>query len=140
MRFYLDTSAVVPIFEIEEHSSTIVSWQRANHAPICFSDFGALEFFAVVSRYVRMRKQNDYWASRAIGDFETWRKNVIMLSATSNELGYAERAIRNFQTKLAAADALHLAMAACADATLVTFDRRQAAAAQMLNVRALIPA
>ena len=46
----------------------------------------------------------------------------------------AERLVRDFSTKLAAADALHLASAKNAGAALATFDARLAEAANGLGV------
>ncbi len=46
----------------------------------------------------------------------------------------AERIVRDFSTRLAVADALHLASAANADAAIATLDARLAEAARMRGV------
>jgi predicted nucleic acid-binding protein len=58
------------------------------------------------------------------------RANCEPLSHRPSDFLLAERLIRDFSTKLAAADALHLASAKNAGATLATLDARLAEAAQ----------
>jgi uncharacterized protein len=56
------------------------------------------------------------------------RANCERLSHGASGFSLAERLIRDFATKLAAADALHLASAKNAGATLATLDGRLAEA------------
>ena len=58
------------------------------------------------------------------------RANCERLSHAASDFLLAERLVRDFSTKLAAADALHLASAKNAGATLATFDARLAEAAR----------
>ena len=140
MKAYLDTSAVIAIFQIEPQSSLLLTWLKHNDPSVHFSDFGALEFFAVVSRHVRTGKQDARWAGKAAEDFEIWRRNAIVLTVSPSDVSHAERLVRDYRTKLAAPDALHLAISASAGTTLVTFDKRLAEAAHRHGLPVLLPA
>jgi predicted nucleic acid-binding protein len=58
------------------------------------------------------------------------RANCERLGHGAGDFLLAERLVRDFSTRLAAADALHLASAKNAGATLATFDARLAEAAR----------
>jgi uncharacterized protein len=62
---------------------------------------------------------------------------VERLSHAAADFLLAERVVRDFSTRLAAADALHLASAKNLGAALATFDSRLADAARM-NVVAVV--
>lgn len=62
------------------------------------------------------------------------RANCERLSHGAADFLLAERIVRDFSTKLAAADALHLASAKNAGATLATLDARLAEAARAHGV------
>jgi hypothetical protein len=66
----------------------------------------------------------------ALLDFDAPRANCERLSHGASGFLLAERLVRNFSTKLAAADALHLASAKSAGSTLATLDLRLADAAR----------
>ena len=63
------------------------------------------------------------------------RAGCERLSHGVDDFMLAERIVRDFATKLAAADALHLASAKNAGAALATFDLRLADAARMKGVK-----
>jgi predicted nucleic acid-binding protein len=139
LRAYFDTSAVIALFQEERHSPDLIQWIGQDNPSIHFSDFGALEFAAVVSRSVRSKRQTERWAAKAMGDFDSWRRDIVELTITSIQVGHAERLIRDFRSKLSAADALHVALAASGGLTLITFDKRMADAARMNDLAVLIP-
>lgn len=99
------------------------------------SDLTGLEFAAVVSRAHRMRRFDDDAAARALASFDEIRADSLPQSHGRGDLELAERLIRDFSTKLAAADALHLASAKNAGATLATLDVRLAEAARGQGVK-----
>jgi len=100
------------------------------------SDLSGLEFAAVVSRAVRTRRFDPEAAARALASFDEIRADSLPQSHGRGEFELAERLIRDFATKLAAADALHLASAKNAGAALATLDPRlaEAARAQAVDV------
>jgi uncharacterized protein len=95
-----------------------------------------LEVSAVISRCLRVGRLTKRLAEGALLDFDAIRANCERLSHGVGDFMLAERLIRDFATKLAAADALHLASAKTAGAALATFDARLAEAARGQGVPA----
>ena len=96
------------------------------------SELCALEFAASVSRGVRSTGLlSEQAAQEALADFDEWRALSTVATALSiADFNLAASFVRDFATKLAAADALHLAAAINAGAKLATFDKRLAEAAK----------
>jgi len=102
---------------------------------VLVSDFAAAELASVVSRYVRTNAMAREAALLVFPRFDDWR-------ATSCEEMWLEMAdvavatalLRRLDSPLRAPDALHLAMAQRAAASLLTFDDRLAAAAARLGI------
>lgn len=139
MKAYFDTSVVVSLFQSEPHSAALGEWVLHTGPVIHFSDFGALEFAAAVSLIVRSGRQTDLWALKTVSSFDAWRRDIVELTMSSIQVGRAERLVRDFRTKLAAPDALHIAMAAHMDLALVTFDQRMANAARIHDISVIMP-
>jgi predicted nucleic acid-binding protein len=97
---------------------------------IILSDLTGLEFAALVSRAVRTRRFDNDAAARALASFDEIRADSLSLYQGRSDFERAERLVRDFATKLAAADALHLASAKNAGAALATFDAQLAEAAR----------
>jgi predicted nucleic acid-binding protein len=136
---YVDTSVLATAIFEEPRSAAARDWLRRTRDRIIVSDLSGLEFAAVVSRAVRMGRFDTDAAARAPASFDEIRADSLPQSHGRGEFELAERLIRDFATKLAAADALHLASAKNAGATLATFDARldEAARAQGLAVAEL---
>jgi predicted nucleic acid-binding protein len=74
--------------------------------------------------------------SRAVFALDGWRERATASHTLSpTDLALAGTLIRDFSTKLAAADALHLAATINAGTTLVTFDERMVEVALSRGVR-----
>jgi predicted nucleic acid-binding protein len=101
---------------------------------VVVSDLASLEVCAVVSREFRAGRHTRASAEKAFADFEAFRAQSERLSHGPGEFALAEQLVRDFSTKLAAADALHLASAKNAKAALATFDARLAEAARAQGV------
>jgi uncharacterized protein len=129
--FYLDTSFLVPIVVDEAGSPNARMWWRESKSDSIVADLARLEFSAVVSRAVRMRSITEAEAQSFLADLDLLRDDCLTHALGPADVNGAERLIRDFSTKLAAPDALHLASALNLGATLVTFDERLAAAARM---------
>jgi uncharacterized protein len=82
-----------------------------------------------------MRRFDNDAADRALASFDELRAASQPLRHGRGEFELAERLIRDFATKLAAADALHLASAKTAGAALATLDTRLAEAARGQGVK-----
>ncbi len=98
------------------------------------SDFTAAEFAASVSRHVRMSALTSQQGEAVLAKFDEWalRSTTRRLTGPA-DVAASERLVRRFELKLQAPDALHIAIALADDATLVTFDERQADAMRLLG-------
>jgi|APMI01.1.fsa_nt_gi predicted nucleic acid-binding protein len=140
MRFYLDASAVVPLILRDAHTERMTDWIAEEPGDILVSDFAALELSSVVSRQVRMGALSDEDGRKAIDLYEEWsHASTTQTSIGSADMALAENMVRDFATKLAAADSLHLAASINLGATLVTFDQRLAQAAKGRGANVVTP-
>lgn len=126
---YLDASVVIPLLVADAHTQRALKWYSDGNEALIISDLAGLEVSAVILRDLRKGRFADEVAENALLDFDAMRANCERLSHGASDFSLAERLIRDFATKLAAADALHLASAKNAGATLATLDGRLAEAA-----------
>ena len=104
------------------------------------ADFAAAEVASTLSRLVRMALLTRADATARLADFDAWRaamSSPVDIGASDARLAYIY--VRRFDLGLRAPDALHLAIARRLDATLVTLDRRLAAAGRELGVAVEVP-
>ena len=134
MTVYADTSVIAAVVFEEPGSEAARGWFRRTSQQIIVSDLARLEFAAVVSRAVRTGRFNDGQATRALASFDEFRAASLGPSHGRSDFELAEKLVRDYSTKLAAPDALHLASARNAGAALATFDTRLADAARAQGV------
>lgn len=132
---YLDASALLPLLVADGHSAKAVAWYSDLGATLVVSDLANLEVSAVLSRSLRAGRLTRGAAENALLDFDAMRSNCERLSHGVADFLLADQIVRDFSTKLAAADALHLASAKNADAELATFDLRLAEVARRHGVQ-----
>lgn len=131
----LDTSAVASIIIEDHHSPAIWAWLATGPAGIALSAFAAAEFAAVVGRRVRTREYRIADARRALALFDDWvTAHARMLEMAPEDHRVAAGFVRRFELGLRAPDALHIAVCQRLRLPLLTFDKRQAAAARQLGV------
>ncbi len=133
---YLDASVLVSLLIADAHTPKVSSWYSGLSATVVVSDLANLEVSAVLSRDLRVGRLPQSAVENALLDFDAMRASCERLSHTTADFLLAERIVRDFSTKLAAADALHLASAKNAGAALATFDARLAEAARTQGVEA----
>ena len=140
MNVYLDTSVVVSLIVEDDHTAKIDSWYReATPSPV-ISSFVKLEFAATISRYLRINRLSQSAATRFLDFFDGWAsEETHCIDVAADDMKRADLMVRNFATKLAAPDAIHLAIAGRTGLPVVTFDHRLAAAARMQTIKAIIP-
>jgi uncharacterized protein len=127
---YVDTSVfAAAIFEEPRSAAARDGLERDR---IIVSDLVGLSLR--LSFLGRMRRFDNDAAARALASFDELRAAPQPLGHGRADFGLAERLIRDFATKLAAPDALHLASAKNAGATLATLDTRLAEAARWQGV------
>ena len=131
---YFDASVLLPLLIADAHTEKASAWYAGLSATVVVSDFANLEVNAVLSRHLRVGRLTQGEVENALLDFDAMRANCERLSHAASDFLLAERLVRDFATKLAAADALHLASAKNAGATLATLDVRRAEAARGLGV------
>ena len=140
MNCYLDTSVVVALVLRDSHTPRAEAWLEQS-APACIvSDFCALEFASVVSRQVRMSHLSRIDGSAVLDLFDEWIARTAQVVTSSGEhIEAAGRMVRDFDSKLSAPDAIHLAVAKLRGLVLVTFDQRLGDAARRENVKIVVP-
>lgn len=135
MKLYLDTSFILAVVIDDAHSDNARrNWDSVSSSAVV-SNLASIEFSAVVSRGVRTKALTLDGARTALDDFD-----LICASCGSYALSVADfelalRLVRDFSTKLATPDALHLTSAINLEASLVTFDARLKEAAEMRSLR-----
>ena len=127
---YLDASVLVALLVADPHTERVSAWYSGVMATVIASDLANLEVRAVLLRHLRVGRLTQGQVENALLDFDAMRANCERLSHGANDFLLAERLVRDFATKLAAPDALHLASAKNAGATLATLDTRLAEAAR----------
>jgi uncharacterized protein len=140
MNYYLDTSVVVALVLRDSHTARAEAWLQ-HAAPACIvSDFCAIEFASVVSRQVRMSHLSPADGSAVLEVFDEWIARTTQVVTSSGEhMEAAGRMVRNFDTKLSAPNAIHLAVAKYHGLVLATFDERLGEAARREHVKIVMP-
>ena len=139
MIVYLDTSVLLSIVALDSNSDKAGRWYQGLQASVIISDLADLEVCAVVSRELRARRFSRSVADRALSDFDALRATSERSTPDARDFALADRLVRDYSTKLAAADALHLASAKNSGAQLATFDVRPAEAARTAGVELAEP-
>jgi len=131
---YLDASVLLSVVMLDANSERAGRWWDSLEESTIVSDLADLEVCAVVMRERRAKRFSRAAAERALADFDAMRAASERLTPDAQDFALAGRLVRDLATKLAAADALHLAAAKNAGATLATFDARLAEAARAQGV------
>ncbi len=138
MTIYLDASIVVSLFIADVHTGAADRLIEGLAEDAIVSELCALEFAASVSRGARTGLLSEQAAREALADFDEWRAlSTVAAPLSVADFRLATSLVRDFATKLAAADALHLAAAINAGAKLATFDKRLFEAAKMRGANAI---
>jgi predicted nucleic acid-binding protein len=140
MSVYLDASAIVPLILRDSYTMKMEQWLANAREDLVVSDFAALDVAAAISRQVRMARMPEEKASLALALLDDWiARASTRIETTASDVALADRFVRDFATKLATPDALHLVLASNRSFSLATFDTRLAAVAAMRGVRAIAP-
>ncbi|HEY1865192.1 MAG TPA: type II toxin-antitoxin system VapC family toxin [Roseiarcus sp.] len=139
---YLDASVLIPLLVADAHTQRVVDWYSNGEGTLIVSDLANLEVSAVVLRDLRKGRFAEEVARNALLDFDAMCANCERLTHGAADFLLAQRLTRDYSTRLAAPDALHVASAKSAGAALATFDARLAEAAlgQGVEVAALVEA
>ena len=141
MSLYLDASAIVPTLVLEASSPALDGFLAAATDSLVVSDFAAAEVASALSRLVRMTSIGRATAESLLHEFDVWRaSSTVGAEVSSADVRLTSILVRRFELALRASDALHVATCQRHDHTLVTLDRRLAAAATALGVGVNCPA
>lgn len=138
MTIYADTSVLVAFVFDEPESDRVRGWFRRTTQRIILSDLVRLELPAVVTRATRTGRLSPSEASASLASFDLMAARSRPLRHGRVDFEAAEKLVRDFATKLAAPDALHLGSAKNAGAVLATLDVRLADAARAQGVEAAL--
>ena len=135
---YLDASAIIPLLIEELGSAAVDRFLAAVAQPLIVSEFAAAEVASAFSRLIRTQAlEGPQDAASRLADFDSWRASSAGdIDLLASDIRLARIFVRRFDLMLRAPDAIHAAVCQRADLLLVTMDRRLAAAAQDLGVRA----
>lgn len=135
MSLYLDTSAIVSLLATEPASERLQSWLEAHgQEPLATSRWTDAELSSALSLKVRTGAFSVAERSEAAAGWREWRQSLSILDVEAHAFETAARFAARAELGLRAGDALHLAVAAAADCTIVTLDGRMANAAEELGL------
>jgi hypothetical protein len=132
---YLDASALVSLFVADRHTAAIRQFLRTERPAVGVSDFASAEFASAVARRVRMARITAAQGGRLLNVHDGWvAANAEPVEVEPADMRVASTFVRRFELGLRAPDALHVAICHRLGLPLLTFDERQAAAAERLGV------
>lgn len=136
---YCDVSFLAPLFLEEAVSRKVEAWMiRQAPGDLCVSHWTRTEFYSLIAREVRMGGLTEADALEVIEKFDQVIKDCFVVELPrASDFDLAATFIRQFNTKLRAGDALHLAIAANrATEMFYTLDEQLLAAARHLKIPA----
>ncbi|OYW91238.1 MAG: hypothetical protein B7Z13_13035 [Caulobacterales bacterium 32-67-6] len=138
---YFDASALAAILFSEPAGQSVVDHTTSTEADLLVSDFVVAEVSSAISRLVRMRARTADQGDHLLGNLDDW---VIasgdLIDIHPADVREATALVRQFDLKLRAPDALHIAICRRIDARLITLDNNLAAAAQAVGLPCMNPA
>ena len=141
MSFYLDASALIPLFKIEESSAVISDWVANLTAPILVSSLVIGEACSGFSRQVRQGVWDAKLANAAANEVAVWIEARATLVTVLNEDVIAAADLVKYPIpRLLMPDAIHLAICQRLELTLVTLDKDLLTIATREGVTAICPA
>ncbi len=136
MKAYLDTSVIIPLLTLDAHTFRARQFLIDIEPILWISDFAAAEFASVIARRVRTGIITERDARQIFQTFDTWVANHAQrIDLEPGDAALAQSYIRRLDLTLLAPDALHIALAHRAGATLLTFDNKMAASALALGLK-----
>jgi predicted nucleic acid-binding protein len=131
---YLDASVLVALFTNDLLTARADTFLRTKPSVLIVSDFAAAEFSSVIARHVRTNDITKNDARIVFSNFDTWTASTTQRALINGaDIIGAEVLLRRLDLALRTPDALNIAIAQRMAATLVTFDKKMAAAARIIG-------
>jgi uncharacterized protein len=133
---YLDTSFLVGAITRELRTDDILAWLDEHGSERLFiSDWTITEVASALSAKVRTGQQTPEQRAKSAAAFDQLQKHsLIVLPVQRSHFRRAAEFAERHELNIRSGDALHLAMAASANAIMITSDTRMAAAGPVLGV------
>jgi uncharacterized protein len=133
LRAYLDASFLVALFTNGVFSTRAAEFLRSEKPALLVSDFACAEFASAVAKRMRMGEFAMSDAQLIFSNFDAWTPRAVQhMNVSAADVKVAGAFLRRLDLTLRTPDALHIAMAQRAGATLLTFDKKMAAVARTL--------
>lgn len=138
---YFDASALAAILFSEPAGQAVVDHMAASDADASVSDFVVAEVSSAISKLVRMRARTLAQGEYLLANLDDWvATSGAPIDIHPLDVRQATTLVRQFDLKLRAPDALHIAICRRIDARLITLDINLADAARTAGVACLNPA
>jgi len=139
LNHYLDTSLLVASVSSEATNQRVQAWMRDIERGFVISDWSLAEFASAVMIKQRVGTMSVDQCREAKRWFELFADDVAtLLPVSRSAFRRSAELAGTAKLKVRAADALHLAIAEAAGATLCTLDHDQAAAGEAASIRTLL--
>jgi predicted nucleic acid-binding protein len=137
---YLDASVLVALLTIDPLSARADALLDTHRTDLIVSDFAAAEFSSAIARRVRTGEIAREAGQADLANFDLWTARLAQrVEIVPCDVAAAQAYLRRLDLTLLTPDALHIAIAARIDATLVTFDRAMATSARALGMAVTTP-
>jgi hypothetical protein len=136
--FYLDSSVLVSAVSAETATDVVLKWLSV-HTDVLTSDWLITEAVAALSQKRRMGVLAEEEHAQALAVLHRQiGRTFSSVPVTRQDFRLAARFAERADTRLRAGDALHLAIASAAGATLVTLDKGQSRAGELLQLQTML--
>lgn len=141
MTLYLDASVLVALMVKEQGARAVADLLDADERPLTASDFALAETSAALARLVRIEALSAGQLKETFTRLDDWTGATTRREPLSaGDVATANRLVRQPDLVLRAPDAIHIAMAARLNATLLTLDNGMSRAAALLGLPCINPA
>lgn len=134
MSVYVDASVLVALFVADSLTETANEAIERTGEPLVLSNLTSLEVASVIARKVRNRDVSAKDGRIALANFDGWAILTQHILSEPADVAAADAIVRRFDVNLHGADAIHVAIAMRAGASLLTLDDKMRRSARKLGL------